>query len=125
MRRDMVALVLMFSVVAALAARARAGEPQYFYAMNGDSFVRMLHREEPLAAFERAKAFSYIDGLRDATHGSVWCDVHQLKTPDLAYDLAYDIARMAPAERKRSAASLLLELLHRKFPCSVPRGSTP
>lgn len=125
MHRAMATHAFLFGLMVALAANAQSGERPYFYAMNGDSFVRMLHREEPLTAFERAKAFSYVDGLRDATHGSVWCDVHQLKTPDLAYDLAAEIAQMPAAERKRSAASLLLELLRRKFPCTSPRGGNP
>jgi hypothetical protein len=46
-----------------------------------------------------------------------WCDVHQLKTPDLAYDLADEIAKLPAAERKKNASVLLREILGRKYPC--------
>lgn len=115
-----VALAVVFGLVMALSGTAWAAQSAYPYTMNGDSFVRMLHREEPLTVIERERAYSYLDGLKDATQGRLWCDVNHLKTPDLAYDLAYDIARMQPAERQRSAAVLLLDLLNRKYPCPTP-----
>ena len=89
----------------------------YPYKMNGDRFVEMLHRPEPYATLERDQAYYYLNGLKDGTQGRTWCDVNHLKTPDLAYDLASEISRMPQAERKRSAAVLLLDLLHRKYPC--------
>lgn len=101
------------------AVRAGKAAP-YIYTMTGERFVSMLHRAEPLTILEREKAYSYLDGLKDATHGSVWCDIDQLKTPDLAYDLADEISRAPLAERRQSAATLLLAMLHRKYPCAAP-----
>ena len=72
----------------------------------------------------RENAYSYLDGVRDGSAGSTWCDLpHQLKTPDLAYELADDIAKLPAAERKKNAADLLLQQLKRRFPCRA--GSRP
>jgi hypothetical protein len=115
------ALALAPYCIAQSGSAVRAGKAvPYIYTMTGDRFVAMLHRAEPLTVLEREKAYSYLDGLKDATHGSVWCDIDQLKTPDLAYDLADEIARAPSAERSKSAASLLLAMLHRKYPCAAP-----
>uniref|UniRef100_UPI00403F8CD0 Rap1a/Tai family immunity protein n=1 Tax=Massilia sp. METH4 TaxID=3123041 RepID=UPI00403F8CD0 len=68
------------------------------------------------------QAYSYLDAVRDSTEGRDWCDVHQLKTPDLAYELAADIAKLPAPERKKNASILLIELLHRWFPCPAKGG---
>jgi hypothetical protein len=113
-----------FSHVLALATSAMlahaAAAPPYSYTMDGETFVAMLMHPEPLTGYnytEREKAYSYLDGLKDATQGRVWCDVNQLKTVDMAYDIAGKIAKLKPAERKKSAAVLLLDILHSKYPC--------
>ncbi len=99
----------------------------YPYAMSGDAYVQMLRppTPRPYDELERDKAFSYLDGLKDATQGRLWCDIDHIKTPDLADTLAIEISRMPPPERKRSAALLLLELLQRKFPCKKATGGRP
>lgn len=108
---------------ATLGTATRDGKPvAYIPTMTGERFVSMLHRQEPLAMLDREKAYSYLDGLRDASHGTVWCDVNQLKTPDLAYDLAEEISKAPAAQRSLNASTLLLAILNRKFPCAGAKG---
>lgn len=60
------------------------GKPvAYVPTMTGERFVSMLHRQEPLAMLDREKAYSYLDWLRDASHGTVWCDVVNSPSPRL------------------------------------------
>lgn len=74
---------------------------------------------------QREKAYSYLDGARDTAEGRIWCDVNQLKTPDLACELAGQIARLPAAERKKNASALLLALLGRVYPCPPVNGVKP
>jgi hypothetical protein len=91
----------------------------YPYTMSGDRFVQMMSPPDPKGQeyLDREKAYSYLDGVRDSAEGRVWCDVDQLKTPDLAYEMAGDLAKLLPAERKKNASLLLLEQLKRRYPC--------
>ncbi|WBS04205.1 Rap1a/Tai family immunity protein [Pseudoduganella sp. SL102] len=98
----------------------------YAYTLTGDRFIQMIGSTKALDSYEytlREKAYSYLDGVRDGAEGHDWCDVNQLKTPDLAYELAADIARLPAAERKKNASILLLDLLRRRFPCPVKGGN--
>jgi hypothetical protein len=107
-------------LLAALAIPLPATAAPYAYAMTGEAFARLLEYPDPAnlrQKVEREKTMSYLDGLKDATQGRVWCDIDQLKTPDMAYDFALEISAMAPAARKGPAAPLLLALLSRKYPC--------
>jgi hypothetical protein len=104
----------------ALVLPALAAAAPYPYTLSGDQFVKMMSTPDPTGYdyLQREKAYSYMDGLRDGTEGSAWCDLpHQLKTPDLAYELAGDISKLPAAERKKNAAVLLLEQLKRRYPC--------
>lgn len=120
-KRAALAGCLVFAVTQAFAQGKGAsgtGKPEpYIYTITAERFVAMLHRPEPLAMLEKEKAYSYLDGLRDVTHGVSWCDVNQLKTPDLAYELAAEIVRSPPGVRAQGAAPILLSLLQRKYPC--------
>jgi hypothetical protein len=107
-------------LLAALAIPGPATAEPYAYAMTGETFAQLLAAPDPAdlrKKIEREKAMSYLDGMKDATQGRVWCDIDQLKTPDMAFDFALDISEMAPAARKGPAAPLLLALLARKYPC--------
>lgn len=109
---------ISYFLAAALPIAAQAAP--YIHTLSGEQFVNMMTRPEPLSAYDyqqREKAYSYLDGARDAAEGSTWCDVHQLKTPDMAYDLAEEIAKLPAAERKKGAAALILGLLRKKYPC--------
>lgn len=92
------------------------------YTISGDRFVEMMNavgasRDDGYAYMLREKAYSYLDGARDSAEGRAWCDVDQLKTPDLAYELAGDIEKLPAAERKKNASLLLLDQLKRRYPC--------
>jgi Rap1a immunity proteins len=108
------------AVLFALAIPAVAAAAPYPYTLSGDRFVKMMSSPDPTGYehLQREKAYSYLDGVRDGAEGSEWCDLpHQLKTPDLAYELADDIAKLPAAERKRNAAVLLRQQLARRYPC--------
>lgn len=109
MRRMLLLLAVPTAVLAA---------PQSF-TMTGDRFVQMMSPADPTGQeyLDREKAYSYLDGVRDSAEGRVWCDVDRLKTPDLAYEMAGDIAKLPAAERKKNASLLLLERLKRHYPC--------
>jgi hypothetical protein len=114
------------AVLLALVLPAVSAAAPYPYTLSGDQFVKMMAPSDPTGYeyLQREKAYSYLDGLRDGTEGSAWCDLpHQLKTPDLAYELADDIAKLPTAEQKKSAAVLLLQQLKRRYPCR--NGSKP
>jgi hypothetical protein len=102
-----------------LALPLAATAAPYPYTMSGDRFVKMMSPPDPTGQeyLDREKAYSYLDGVRDSAEGRVWCDVDQLKTPDLAYELADDIAKLPAVERKKNASLLLLEQLKRHYPC--------
>ncbi len=96
--------------------------------LTGDGFVQMLSKPVPTDNYEylqREKAYSYLDGGRDTAEGRIWCDVNQLKTPDLAYELAGQIAKLPAAERKKNASALLLTLLGRAYPCPPVTKAKP
>ena len=79
----------------------------------------MVAGSDPVAPYDslqREKAYSYLDGARDTSEGRIWCDVNQLKTPDLADELANQIKKLPVAERKKNASVLILGLLGRDFP---------
>lgn len=118
----------MLAVPVGLAALAFAQAAPSVSTLNGDGFVQMLSKAVPANSYEnlqREKAYSYLDGVRDTAEGRIWCDVNQLKTPDLAYDLAGQIAKLPAAERKKNAAVLLLSLLGRAYPCPPAKGVKP
>lgn len=116
--------VIFFALALPIATQAAA---PYNHTLTGDQFVSMMNRPEPRSGYDnmqREKAYSYLDGARDSAEGRVWCDVNELKTPDLAYELAAEIAKLPVAERKRNASLLLLEQLKRMYPCRKD-GSKP
>lgn len=91
------------------------------FTLNGDDYVKLLARPEPLSAYDymqREKAYSYLDGARDATAGSVWCDRYTRKTPDLAYEMSDAIAKLPTSERAKNAATLIQAILHKAYPCT-------
>jgi hypothetical protein len=117
----------MLAAAAGLAVMVCAQAAPYAPTLSGDGFVRMM-KAEPLSSYDymqREKAYSYIDGARDATEGRTWCDVNQVKTPDLAYELADQIAKLPAAERKKHASVLILGLLGRVLPCQPAKGARP
>jgi len=106
-------------LAAALAAPISSPAAPYAYTMSGDQFVSIMSKPDPTGHdyMNREKAYSYLNGVRDSSEGRVWCDRYQFKTPDMAYDLAGEIAKLPASERKKNASLLLLELLKRNYPC--------
>lgn len=120
MRRTLL-LALMLPAIAAAAP--------YPYTMNGDKFVKMMGAltsspNDDEAYIQREKAYSYLDGVRDGSEGTVWCDFNEYKTPDMAYEVAGRIAKLPPAERKKNAAPLILQQLQAMYPCRKSRGKS-
>lgn len=120
-------LVRLAVTLLSMSACSLACAAPYAYTLTGDRFVQMMSATEPLdhhAYMLREKAYSYLDGVRDGAEGRHWCDVNQLKTPDLADELAGAIAKLPASERKKNASMLLLDQLHRRFPCSAKGGKS-
>lgn len=112
--RKIVALLFTLPLAAAAAP--------YIPTLTGDQFVSMMDTSRPITSanhHDREKAYSYLDGVRDGAEGREWCDVDQLKTHDLAQEMAGVIAKLPKAERKRNASMLLLEQLKRRYPCGA------
>lgn len=117
----------IFTLLLALPAAAWAAP--YPYTISGDHFVKMMSAltsrpHDGDAYMQREKAYSYLDGVRDGTEGSLWCDVNEYKTPDMAYEVADRIAKLPAVERKRNASLLILDQLKRMYPCNKV-GSRP
>lgn len=114
------ALILLGMLMVSSASAA-----PYAHTLTGEQFVNMMNRPQPLSSqdyLEREKAYSYLDGARDHSEGREWCDVNQLKTHDLAQELAQDIQKLSTQARKRNASMLLVEQLRRKYPCRHGEG---
>lgn len=105
---------------------AEASGSSYTPNMTGDLFVEHLRHSDPTTPLDYRKrdmAYSYVEGVKDATVGKTWCDRHTVKTPDRAYDLADAIAAMGAKARTGNAAILIAQYLKRRFPCRQRLGS--
>ena len=88
--------------------------------MSGDSYVAHLKHSDPMTPADyrnRDRAYSYLEGVMDATEGKAWCDFDYVKTPDLAYDIADEIAAMDKKTRAGNATQLIQKVLRQKLPC--------
>jgi len=110
---------ISFFIAAALPALAQAA-PQYQFDLTGDQFVSMMSGRPASEQEYRARdrAYSYLDGAKDATVGSTWCPTQPRKTHELAYDAADYIKSLHADLRKGNAARLLLAYLAAVYPCS-------
>lgn len=89
--------------------------------LTGDQFVQLMTHPDPLAAQHyrnREKAYSYLDGAKDAGVGIAWCPTTPRKTFELAYDAADYIRALPPQARKGNAAKLLISFLGSHYPCT-------
>lgn len=110
-----------------LAVPAVTAAAPYPYTISGDRFVQMMSAIETkpndaYAYMQREKAYSYLDGARDGSEGTVWCDVNQYKTPDMAYEVSAELAKLPAAERKKNASQLILKQLRAMYPCRKNGG---
>lgn len=72
------------------------------------------------ARLNRERLQAYIAGVHDATEGERWCYGQPYKPkPDVLEDAAIDGLRALPAgQRKRDAASLIVEVWRKTWPCA-------
>jgi hypothetical protein len=103
---------------------AAPAAPAYYFDLTGDQFIAWVYPTEPLQPHDyanRDRAYSYLDGAKDATIGTTWCPPRPRKTFELAYDAADHIKSLPDQQRKGNAASLLLEFLAKRYPCKGAR----
>lgn len=67
---------------------------------------------------EREMALGYVAGVADATQGKAWCDKSRVKTIEMDSQLADEIRKLPSETLKQDAASLIIELLKKRFPCT-------
>lgn len=70
---------------------------------------------------ERARA--YIEGVHDLSEGKSWCYSQRYQPgPDALLDNVYtDLRSLSPAQLKRNAAELIVEIWQRRWPCQPGR----
>ena len=113
-----------------LGIRPASSKEPYAYTMTGQMLVDKLFgdgNDRPVtgeAYLEREKAYSYMDGLKDATEGTVWCHARNQAPVDFAMDTASALSKLDAAQRRANAAPLVLEILSRKYPCPSKRGDS-
>ena len=110
-------LALLLSVLIALRAEAAA----FSHKLSGEEFVQLMTHPEQLDESnyrDRERAYTYLDGVKDATVGTSWCPSKPRKTFELAYDAADYIKALPPQTRKGNAATLLLAFLSSRYPCT-------
>lgn len=126
------ALIVAF----ALAAPSNAQPVSVAPWMTGQDLVDMFDRRSgatnalqlsPAEYLREQKAASYMDGVHDATEGKSWCYSYEFKpTPDAIHgQIVEDLRAMRPARLKRSAADLIAEVLHKRYPCPPLKRSNP
>lgn len=92
----------------------------YTYDLTGAQFLQMMRHPEPLTTVNymaREKAYSYLDGAKDATVGMLWCPSKPRKTFELAYEAAEHIESLTPKAQEENAAKILLRFLSEQYPC--------
>lgn len=116
--KRIVLTALALGVVAAYAA------PTYRAHMTGAQYVRdmLAVPDGGLNSFQRQRAMGYMDGVMDAAQGSRWCPAGRAVPHELNYEVAEALHRLPPAQLERGAASLILDVLGKLYPCG---GSKP
>lgn len=111
--------------LACIALPVTAGAAPYAYSLSGEQFIRMMSHPaqlSPVQYMDRERAYSYLDGAKDATAGIAWCPPRPRKTFELAYDAADYLKTLTPAALQGNAATLLLTYLRSQYPC---KGGKP
>ncbi|PWF45090.1 Rap1a/Tai family immunity protein [Massilia glaciei] len=124
------ALLLGLALTSLSQAATPAFKPKPYYpTMTGDRLVRYHFgppqpRDNPflkggdVVDHERARGF--MDGIKDATQGTVWCFVAG-KPHELNDDIAGAISKLGPEEQKGAAAPLVISALRQLYPCAAKR----
>lgn len=70
---------------------------------------------------EHQLAQGYLDGIHDATEGTVWCYAGNAKPHTLDYSLVWSLKELSPDALQANAALLVLDFLRKKYPCPNPK----
>ena len=122
------------ATAAALAAcwPASAGKP-YYGTIDG---ATLLHnyvgpprpRDDPFLkggdSLNHELARGYLDGIKDATQGTVWC-YRGGQPHELSQDITDELAKLSPTELKGPAAPLVMKALRQLYPCDRTQGRSP
>ena len=92
----------------------------YLPTVTGERFVHdmLATQDSDQAAFRRERMIGYMDGVLDGTAGVRWCPAGSEVAHELSFVAAEEMKKLAPAQLKGSAASLILVVLSRLYPCS-------
>jgi hypothetical protein len=98
--------------------------------MTGERFLALVAFPPPQGKtaleshMDAQMAQIYIHGVHDATEGKGWCYGQPYKPkPDILEDAVIDgIKGMPPAQLKRNAADLFVEIWSAKYPCRQGKG---
>jgi len=96
-----------------------------FNMMTAEEVIAKLLKDpsSELDVIKREITDAYVNGIKDATHGSVWCLAHPILPHELNSELAFAIrTSRRPDELKRNAAPLLLDELRKRYPCKTSKG---
>jgi hypothetical protein len=69
----------------------------------------------------REKAKLYLLGVQDSTEGRAWCSYKQLKTVTLQEAVFEHFKKLPPQRLEERAASLIQEVLEKRYPCGGSR----
>lgn len=64
-------------------------------------------------------ARGYLDGINDATEGSLWCYTGRWKPDERDNAVILELGKLAAATLQGNAAPLVLAFLQKKYPCST------
>lgn len=121
-------LLLLALALPAVGQSAPIVVKPYYPTMTGEALSRYYlghsePRHESLKGGDyvnREMARGYMDGIKDMTEGTVWCNPGG--NPDeLNEDIAGAISKLPPQVQKRNAGHLVANALQQLFPCPANR----
>lgn len=118
--RPVMAAILALALVPTDAAQAA---PQYRAHMTGEQLVRdmLAAPDGGLNSMRRERAMGYIEGVMDAAAGQRWCPRGNAVPHELDYVVAEEMHSLPPAQLKGDAATLVLAVLAKLYPCGARR----
>lgn len=84
-----------------------------------DDLAAQLSRTDEQASTVLQKRFAtgYIAGVADSTRGKAWCDPGNVKPDEIDAYLLFEIKKMPYNTAHANAATVIAELLKKRFPC--------
>ena len=78
--------------------------------------------EAPDPAFLLGQRYAkgYLAGVADGAQGRQWCDTGRLKTLEIDAQVVTELKKLPARARQGDAATLIVAILARRFPCSTP-----